>query len=104
MASHASAVSAKRRRPAKPAVAIASPQRLTLSPVSAATLPLLFAMLVVATTAIPGFVDVPAARWSCWGAAGALALWALIVASISTRRQRTLQLEFSLRPQHYVQA
>ena len=61
-------------------------------------------MLVVATTATPGFVDVPTARWSCWGAAGALALWALIVAGISTRRQRTLQLEISLRPQHYVQA
>jgi tetratricopeptide (TPR) repeat protein len=106
MAAQVSAVTPKRRRsgkaPAVPAPAAARP--IALSARSAVALTAAFAALVAAAALLPGFPDAPAARWSCWGAAGALLLWSAALLLGAERRRRTLSVEISLRKQHYIQA
>jgi Flp pilus assembly protein TadD len=107
MASQVSAIPAKRRRSRKPVVAApaAGPARpIALSLRSAIALPVVSAGLVAAATLVPGFAEAPAARWSCWGAAGCLLLWSAALAVAVRRRSRTLAVEVSLRKQHYIQA
>src|SRR3954465_2892663 len=105
MASQVSAISAKKRRSRKVVAAPVVPVRhVPLSARSAVALPIAFAVLVAAATLLPGFSDAPAARWSCWGAAGVLVAWAAALLVIVERRPRTLSVEISLRKQHYVQA
>jgi Flp pilus assembly protein TadD len=107
MAAQVSAVSPKRRRSGKAAgtVPAATPVRqIALSPRSAVALPVALAALAAAATLLPGFPEAPAARWSCWGAAGLLLLWSVVLLIGVERRRRTLSVEISLRKQHYIQA
>src|SRR5438309_8177071 len=104
MASQVSAISAKRRGSRKAVVAAIPARQISLSPKSAIALPMAFAALVAAATLLPGFSEAPAARWSCWGAAGFLALWAVALLAIAERRHRAVSVEISLRKQHYIQA
>src|SRR4051794_29968540 len=106
MASQVSVASAKRRRSSgKPEVAAAAPARLiVLSPRTAIALPIVFAALLAAATLLPGFTDVPQARWSCWAAAAVLLLWSAALLVGVERHRRTLAIEISLRKQHYIQA
>jgi tetratricopeptide (TPR) repeat protein len=106
MAAQVSAVTPKRRRSGKaPAVPAPAPARpIALSARSAVALTAAFAALVAAAALLPGFPDAPAARWSCWGAAGALLLWSAALLLGAERRRRTLSVEISLRKQHYIQA
>jgi Flp pilus assembly protein TadD len=107
MASQASAISAKRRRSRKAVAAtpaVAPARLIALSPRSAIALPVVAAALVAAATLLPGFAEAPAARWSCWGAAGCLLAWAAALLVSVERGQRTLAIEVSLRKQHYIQA
>jgi tetratricopeptide (TPR) repeat protein len=106
MASQVSAISAKRRRSSKPAVAApdAPVRQIALSPRGAIALPVVFAALVAGATLLPGFADAPAARWSCWGAAGVLLVWSAALLVAVERRCRALAIEISLRKQHYIQA
>ena len=104
MATKVSALAAKRRRSKAPVVAVSRTHQIGLSPVRASALPMAFAALVAATTLVPGFPAAAAARWSCWGAAGILGLWAVALLVGAARRHRTLSIEISLRKQHYIQA
>jgi Tfp pilus assembly protein PilF len=104
MAPQVSAISAKRNRSKKQAEPVSPVREIRLSPGRAIALPVMFAALVAAATLLPGFPGAPAARWSCWGAAGFVVLWGMALLMAAGRRHRVLSVEISLRKQHYIQA
>jgi Flp pilus assembly protein TadD len=75
-----------------------------LSPGRALGIPLGFTVVLVAFGLLPAIRQVPALRWSLWGAAVVLLAWNAGLLALARWRGRALIVEVSLRPQHYVQA
>ncbi|HJN44382.1 MAG: hypothetical protein QGI10_11755 [Vicinamibacterales bacterium] len=75
-----------------------SPQRQT-----AAQLPLYPALLLFLLSFLPRIREDAALTWSFWGACAALLVWWWVLGRGAARRGRTLQFEFILRQNHYLQ-
>ena len=70
----------------------------------ALSLPLAFAILLVAYCLLPSVQRQPRLFWAIAGAGSALLVWAAALLAVSLRSRRHLAIEGALRPQHYVQA
>ena len=91
-------------RGTEPAIPIAAPQSVRLSPSRAFALPLVFTVGLASFGLLDPIRENPNLLWSFIGTAAVLLAWNAALFLSAARNRQTLTLEVVFRKQHYIQA